>query len=174
MLPNVLHSRRASGVFPHQAHARGGHRRRAPRGGPSWDARRALCLMASRLRGAVPHALSAHRRRRGPVTQAPAPDTDRPRAAASCHAGGSRTRNLRPGAAPTPPAGRHTWQRPEKCAPDGVPSWVFAGRRKRPPVWGALFGLLGSTRPFTRGPRPLATPGQGWIGRRGGVDGMRL
>ena len=23
MLPNVLHSRRTSGVFPHQAHARG-------------------------------------------------------------------------------------------------------------------------------------------------------
>ena len=116
--------------------------------------------------GASPPAGACH--------AAPAPDTDRPHAAASCHAGGLPYTRPAPRRRPGPPAGRHTRQRREKCAPDGVPSWVFAGHRKRPPVRGALFGLLGSTRPFTRGPRPLATPGQGWIGRRGGVGGMRL
>ena len=116
--------------------------------------------------GASPPAGACH--------AAPAPDTDRPRAAASCHAGGLPYTQPASRHSLGPPAGRHTRQWCEKCAPDGVPSWVFAGRRKRPPVRGALFGLLGSTRPFTRGPRPLATPGQGWLGRRGGVGGMRL
>ena len=95
----------------------------------------------------------AHRRRRGPVTRRRRLTRIGPARPHPVTQGDSRTRNLRPGAAPTPPAGRHTRQRCEKCAPDGVPSWVFAGRRKRPPVRGALFGLSGSTRPFTRGPR---------------------
>lgn len=172
MLPNVLHSRRTSGVFPHQAHARGsigdGLRAVARHG-----TRGALCLIASCLRGAVPHVPGASPPA-GACHAAPAPDTDRPRAAASCHAGGLPYTQPASRHSLGPPAGRHTRQRCEKCAPDGVPTWVFAGRRKRPPVRGALFGLLGSTRPFTRGPRPLATPGQGWIGRRGGVGGMRL
>ena len=155
MLPNMPHGRRVSDAFPRQAHIRGvtsatGPARHRP----------------ARPLGASPPAGACH--------AAPAPDTDRPRAAASCHAGGLPYTRPAPRRRPGPPAGRHTRQRREKCAPDGVPSWVFAGRRKRPPVRGALFGLLGSTRPFTRGPRPLATPGQGWLGRRGGVGGMRL
>ena len=156
MLPNMPHGRRVSDAFPRQAHIRGGDIGDGSRAAPSRTPSRRIAAG-------------------GAVAQAPAPDTDRPRAAASCHArGDSRTRNLRPGTPLVPPAGRHTWQWPEKCAPDGVPSWVFAGRRKRPPVRGALFGLSGSTCPFTRGPRPLATPGQGWVGRKGGVGGMRL
>ena len=71
--------------------------------------------------------------------------------------GGPRTRNLRPGAASAPPVGYHTCRWCEKCAPDGVPTWVFAGRRKRPPARGALLELLGSTRLFMRGPSPPAT-----------------
>ena len=140
------HSRRMSGVFPHQAHARG----------DIGDGPRAVARHGTR--GAVPHALSAHRRRREPSRRRRRLTRIGPVRPHPVTQGDSRTRDLRPGAAPTPPAGRHTRQRCEKCAPDGVPSWVFAGRRKRPPVRGALFGLLGSTRPFMRGPRPLATP----------------
>ena len=155
MLPNMPHGRRVSDAFPRQAHIRGvtsatgpaRHRPARPLGAspPAGPSRRRRPL--TRIGPARPH----------PVTQ-----------------GDSRTRSLRPGTPLVPPAGRHTRQWPEKCAPDGVPSWVFAGRRKRPPVRGALFGLSGSTCPFTRGPRPLATPGQGWVGRKGGVGVMRL
>ena len=155
MLPNMPHGRRVSDAFPRQAHIRGvtsatgpaRHRPARPLGAspPAGPSRRRRPL--TRIGPARPH----------PVTQ-----------------GDSRTRSLRPGTPLVPPAGRHTRQWPEKCAPDGVPSWVFAGRRKRPPVRGALFGLSGSTCPFTRAPRPLATPGQGWVGRRGGVGVMRL
>ena len=44
MLPNVLHSRRTSGVFPHQAHARGN----------IGDGLRAVARHGTR--GTVPHA----------------------------------------------------------------------------------------------------------------------
>ena len=151
MLPNALHSRRTSGVFPHQAHARGTSATGSARWPAMGRAARAVLdgLLFARRRPARP---PAHRPPAG-ACHAPAPDTDRPRAAASCHAGGLPYTRPAPRRRPDPPAGRHTRQRREKCAPDGVPSWVFAGRRKRPPVRGALFGLLGSTRPFTRGPR---------------------
>ena len=83
--------------------------------------------------------------------------------------GGPRTRNLRPGAATAPPAGRHTCRWCEKCAPDGVPAWVFAGRRKRPPARGALLELLGSTRLFMRGPSPPPRRPKGGLGARAGL-----
>ena len=71
--------------------------------------------------------------------------------------GGPRTRNLQPRRHLGPPVGHHTCRWCEKCAPDGVPTWVFAGRQKRPPARGALLELLGSTRLFMRGPSPPAT-----------------
>ena len=83
--------------------------------------------------------------------------------------GGPRTRNLRPGAATAPPAGHHTCRWCEKCAPDGVPTWVFAGRRKRPPARGALLELLGSTRLFMRGPSPPPRRPKGGLGARAGL-----
>ena len=61
-------------------HPGGRHRRRVPRGGPAWGARRPPATSRRRHAGAV---------RREAVTRAPAPDTDRPRAAASCHARGT-------------------------------------------------------------------------------------
>ena len=128
-------------------------------------------LLFARRRPARP---PAHRRRRGPVAQRRHLTRIGPTRPHPVMRGGLPYTRPAPRHSLGPPAGRHTRQRCEKCAPDGVPSWVFAGRRKRPPVRGALLGLSGSTRPFTRGPRPLATPGQGWLGRRGGVGGMRL
>ena len=107
MLPNVLHGRRVSDAFPRQAHIRGvtsatgptRHRPARPLGAspPAGPSRRRRPL--TRIGPARPH----------PVTQ-----------------GDSRTRSLRPGTPLVPPAGRHTRQWPEKCAPDGVLSWVFA------------------------------------------------
>ena len=83
--------------------------------------------------------------------------------------GGPRTRNLQPRRHLGPPVGHHTCRWCEKCAPDGVPTWVFAGRRKRPPARGALLELLGSTRLFMRGPSPLPRRPKGGLGARAGL-----
>ena len=68
-----------------------------------------------------------------------------------------------------PPVGHHTCRWCEKCAPDGVPTWVFAGRRKRPPARGALLELLGSTRLFMRGPSPPPRRPKDGLGARAGL-----
>ena len=114
--------------------------------GPAW---RRVARRRRRIEGAQPRAPGS--RSAGGCHAAPAPDTDRTCEAASCHAWGVRVHVT---CAPAPPAGRHTCRWCEKCAPDGVSAWVFAGRRKRPPVRGALLELLGSTRLFMRGPSP--------------------
>ena len=148
VLSNTLHSRKVSDAFPPQPTSRGAASATGSARGPGLEARR------RRRRGEGTRAPSGGRlsRRRRRLTRiGPA----RPHPVTR---GGPRTRGLRPGASPAPPAGLHTRRWCEKCAPDGVPPWVFAGRRKRPPVRGALFGLLGSTRPFTRGPWSSATP----------------
>ena len=101
MLPNVLHSRRTSGVFPHQAHARG-NIGDGPRAVARHGTRGALCLMASRLRGAVPHAPRRIARRRGPVTRRRRLTRIGPARPHPVTQGGSRTRSLRPGTPPAP------------------------------------------------------------------------
>ena len=140
MPPNTLHSRKVSDAFPPQPTSRGAASATGSARGPGMGCASPAGDVEAKARG---------RRRLTRISPArPHPVTR----------GGPRTRGLRPGASPAPPAGLHTRRWCEKCAPDGVPPWVFAGRRKRPPVRGALLGLLGSTRPFTRGPWSSATP----------------
>ena len=106
MLPNMTPIAAGCRASSHtKPTPRGGHRRRTSRGGPSWDARRC----PARPLGASPPA--------GAVAKASAPDTDRPRAAASCHAGGLPY---------TQPAPR---RRPD---PPGRPPYPTAVRKVRP------------------------------------------
>ena len=98
MLPNMPHGRRVSDAFPRQAHIRGVTSATGP----------------ARHRPARPLGASPPARA---VAQAPAPDTDRPRAAASCHARGTPVHVT---CAPAPPR------------PPGRPPYPTAARKVRP------------------------------------------
>ena len=84
MLPNMPHGRRVSDAFPRQAHIRGGDIGDGSRAAPSRTPSRRIAAG-------------------GAVAQAPAPDTDRPRAAASCHARGTLVHAACAPAPPWPP-----------------------------------------------------------------------